>query len=566
MENGALGPSGQSARSHAGMVHRTGTETVKAPFTWERRVWGRITRYRCACPGYVQWMECGYLGVSGACVAKLAVTAVRPGLVPVTGRSMEEPTVQDLAWRRETVTHTPVLVSGITSKKEGRSFVCATVDGEWQLWSDWSSCTVTCGGGNQSRTRKCQGPFHGGQLCVGAAEDFEDCCADNCPKDGYFSTWSPWWACDVTCGGSLQDRNRTCVGPFYGGQNCEGPSLDNRTCNTHSCPINGVLTPWSAWSSCSVTCGGGVANRSRECDGPYHGGWDCEGDLVEKRACNEESCPENGLWQPWSPWGTCSASCAGGEQSRERTCDGTRHGGTYCQGEHNQTRDCNIHNCPVHGVWREWSAWDLCNVTCGGGHQVRNRTCDGPYYQGLDCQGPAEENQTCNTQPCPVDGFYGAWSAWSQCSAPCGGGTQSRDRPCTPPQHQGQDCQGPSNQTQECNTQPCPVNGFYLAWSEWSECPVPCGGGVQWRNRTCEQPKHGGADCQGPDNVTQECNTGPCPIDGVWLPWSEWSVCSSTCGGGQQKKSRLCQQPQHGGQACLGPEVDSRSCAEDPCP
>ncbi|GFN97240.1 sco-spondin [Plakobranchus ocellatus] len=220
----------------------------------------------------------------------------------------------------------------------------------------------------------------------------------------------------------------------------------------------------------------------------------------------------------------------------------------------------------VDGVWQQWSAWDMCSVTCGGGYQARNRTCDGPYYQGLDCQGLAEENQTCNTQPCPIDGFYGAWSAWSQCSVSCGGGTQSRDRPCTPPQHQGQDCQGPSNQTQDCNTQPCPVDGFYLDWSEWSECPVSCGGGVQWRNRTCEPPRHGGAECQGPDNVTRACNAQPCPIDGVWLPWTEWSVCTTTCGGGEQERTRLCQQPKHGGQPCLGPERENLTCAENPCP
>ncbi|GFN97239.1 thrombospondin-1 [Plakobranchus ocellatus] len=71
--------------------------------------------------------------------------------------------------------------------------------------------------------------------------------------------------------------------------------------------------------------------------------------MSKRHATNTHVQVEDGLWQPWSPWDTCSVTCGGGEQSRERTCDGTRHGGTYCQGEHNQTRDCNTHNCPAHG-------------------------------------------------------------------------------------------------------------------------------------------------------------------------------------------------------------------------
>ncbi|GFS05116.1 SCO-spondin [Elysia marginata] len=224
------------------------------------------------------------------------------------------------------------------------------------------------------------------------------------------------------------------------------------------------------------------------------------------------------------------------------------------------------HPLPVDGVWNPWSVWDECSVTCGGGFQARNRSCDGPYYKGLDCQGDTVENQTCNTQPCPIDGYFGDWSAWGQCSVSCGGGTQTRDRSCIAPKHEGKDCQGPSNETQDCNTQPCPVDGVYLAWSEWSECSVSCGGGQQWKSRTCQAPQHGGQDCAGPDNVTQTCNTQPCPIDGVWLAWSQWSECNTTCGGGRSERTRQCQPPQHGGDPCTGPGHEHKSCAENPCP
>ena len=33
-------------------------------------------------------------------------------------------------------------------------------------------------------------------------------------------------------------------------------------CNENTCPS---LTPWTDWSECSVTCGGGSQKRIREC-------------------------------------------------------------------------------------------------------------------------------------------------------------------------------------------------------------------------------------------------------------------------------------------------------------
>ena len=54
--------------------------------------------------------------------------------------------------------------------------------------------------------------------------------------DGEFTTWSDWGECDVTCGGGLQWRNRSCYGPFYGGAECEGNFTDSQECNTQNCP------------------------------------------------------------------------------------------------------------------------------------------------------------------------------------------------------------------------------------------------------------------------------------------------------------------------------------------
>ena len=60
--------------------------------------------------------------------------------------------------------------------------------------------------------------------------------------------------------------------------------------------------------------------------------------------------------------------------------------------------------------------------------------------------------------PYLVDGGYSDFGDWSECSAECDGGTQTRYRTCTnpAPAHGGADCVGDSTETKECNTQACP--------------------------------------------------------------------------------------------------------------
>ena len=57
------------------------------------------------------------------------------------------------------------------------------------------------------------------------------------------------------------------------------------------------------------------------------------------------------------------------------------------------------------------------------------------------------------------------------------------------------------------------VDGGWSEWSaEWSRCSSTCGGGVQSRFRLCNSPSpsDGGADCQGEQFETRECNMEQC--------------------------------------------------------
>ena len=61
-------------------------------------------------------------------------------------------------------------------------------------------------------------------------------------------------------------------------------------------------------------------------------------------------------------------------------------------------------------------------------------------------------------------------------------------------------------------------------------------------------------------------------VDGNWSEWGEWEPCSVTCGGGEQFRGRTCTNPPpaFGGQPCpgeneFGEDEESRSCGERPC-
>uniref|UniRef100_A0A8C7VAY6 ADAM metallopeptidase with thrombospondin type 1 motif 2 n=1 Tax=Oncorhynchus mykiss TaxID=8022 RepID=A0A8C7VAY6_ONCMY len=57
-------------------------------------------------------------------------------------------------------------------------------DGGWGVWSQFGSCTRTCGGGVQFRTRECDNPrpANGGRTCLGANRQFQLCNSQECEE------------------------------------------------------------------------------------------------------------------------------------------------------------------------------------------------------------------------------------------------------------------------------------------------------------------------------------------------------------------------------------------------
>ncbi len=162
----------------------------------------------------------------------------------------------------------------------------------------------------------------------------------------------------------------------------------------------------------------------------------------------------------------------------------------------------------------------------------------------------------------------GNWGAWGTCTQPCGGGQHTRTRPVLVAQAgRGTPC-GDTSETAACNPQACPIDCMWDDWGSWGECSQSCGSGSQSRSRSeARSAANGGAACDGDITESQECNTQQCPVDCQWEAWSSWGACSVTCGGGQHTRSRSeAISAANGGTACVGDRTDIQSCNEQECP
>ena len=153
---------------------------------------------------------------------------------------------------------------------------------------------------------------------------------------------------------------------------------------------------------------------------------------------------------------------------------------------------------------------------------------------------------------------------WSQCSATCGGGTQTKNFIITTEaSNGGEECsEGPL--IQACNTSPCPVD-CDGSWGEWSTCTKSCddgsGPGTRTRNYNVSiEASNGGSPCTSNGNTVENgdieeeaCNPSPCPVDcdGSWETGRRIKPCDDGSGPGTRTRNyNVSIEASNGGSPC----------------
>ncbi|CAL1174103.1 unnamed protein product [Cladocopium goreaui] len=454
---------------------------------------------------------------------------------------------------------------------------CPAKDCKLSQWSAWSPCTRSSL--QKTRRREVLTPPEGVGMACNISLVEAGRCAPLAGEDCITSEWSSWSSCDKTCHGGQQLRHRRIVHYNFNGGQCPVQSLQEaKACNTQPCngqTKNCEWNQWTAWGECSHQHGAGQAKRTRSFVAATGDGEACTGSTTELKACVVKAQQVlDCAWGNWSAWTECTVSCGGGSKRRNRAVvQAPNAGGKACDPQIKEVvMPCNTQQCGDcrDGKWGEWSEWGRCSAKCGKAISTRHRSVVVlPNDCGILPEGLKQEFKLCDLPLCAEDAdcHMSLWSQWSPCSSPCHGIRQRVRRIAALAQGNGKSC-GKQSLTEVADCNPAAGEAMPLAcgpvkevkncelteWSKWGECSSSCGEGQQVSNRKVLQASaNGGTLCSGNLSLVRGCNLGACPIevakDCRWSEWLDWGDCSS-CQGKRTRHRIIQQLPTLGGAIC----------------
>lgn len=360
--------------------------------------------------------------------------------------------------------------------------------------------------------------------------------------DTYSWVYGPYSECSQSCAGGHQIRNVSCAKtinfetvPDY---LCDPllQSPGNRTCNTHPCPPSWYV---DEWEPCSASCGAGVQHRVIYCHQITVGSIpsvidnsECENTTGPRpthlRPCSSDvPCPE---WNS-GPWSACDKLCGAGKQTRAVTCQRNHTGmlevfpDIACKDAEKPDTSQDCSSGPCEGV--DWivSEWTGCE-SCGLEAESRQTFCsshNGTIYPDDTCDVERRPLLARNCSDSPSCEVMWYTTQWSECSAKCGPGVQTRDVFCATVENDAivrvpeKKCDPDKRYEtlQNCTRGPCKM------WftGPWNRCTAPCGAGHRTRKVLCLNDGVVDTECPTDDKplYKEPCNTHQCDEDQILI-------------------------------------------------
>ncbi|XP_041464441.1 ADAMTS-like protein 1 isoform X2 [Lytechinus variegatus] len=463
-----------------------------------------------------------------------------------------------------------------TGPKPNNSLPCeATCPATWVL-GDWSECSATCGygAGNKTRSVSCQQTIPtGGDIEVDITScplpvphTVEECDNVQCPPYWIARASSP---CSQSCGTGVQSVSLTCHQMTPVGEEIEldsqlcpiPPPPDTQPCNEIDCPVQWTI---QTLSQCSASCGAGIQLRSVLCGRILANGTQV---YIDQRHCMPDRRPADHV--------TCHlAKCTDIEILSNRS--------TFYQtglvskvrlviGQEAYVYESTVVTikCPVVNFKKSQLIWERglspiedtdprIKVVSGGILRIKyvEERDSGVYACRAGDQRetitlhvrsglPTYEKSSDQALPNSTSNDDIRWhlGSWSECSASCNGGWQTREVRClrnnlvgrSKPRDAGI-CKSVGLEEpitrKECNKHPC--QNHWVA-GIWSQCTGECVGvrrSLQTRGVLCRSASL--------DILTDErCPVASKPLherlcinDECRPKWlvTKWSSCSSSCG------------------------------------
>eukprot|EP00899_Mesostigma_viride_P008004 jgi/Mesvir1/17204/Mv07622-RA.1 len=337
------------------------------------------------------------------------------------------------------------------------------------------------------------------------------------------------------------------------------------SCNTRAC--ESLQLAYSAWGSCSRTCGNGTRTRAISCLSSYGFQVPLEScsavmtddSLVQalNEVCQVATCGCMLVAWQLSPWAACDVACGGGMTSRTISCVlisqetagevvGTV-SDTLCASLSRpaEAQACNTLPCspvpsmpPTRPPTPPRSPPAPPSTPPTGENPPTLPRAPPPLPLPTPSQSPPPPPPLLAPPAAPsfvtsseCSSTFWEVGPWGACSAPCSSGMAKRTVTCIIQLPSGMQlatddsfcCGAPAPAaTAACNTAPCTNTSYVWLVSDWGPCSVACGTGSTVRSVECwsadRTRRASVADestkCSSPKpSLVAECNTQPCDAD-----------------------------------------------------